>query len=29
MTGKEAERIGVGKVGKTRQVDKEKSNFQK
>jgi len=29
MARKEAERIGVGKVDKTRQVNKEKSNFRR
>jgi len=28
MAGKEAEKISVGKIGKTRQIDKEKSNFE-
>jgi len=29
MVGKKAEKLGVGKVGKIRQVDKEKFNFQR
>jgi len=29
MAGKEAKKIDVGKVGKTRQDDKEKTNFQR